>query len=86
MSKHTPFHCGTQFCGTQFSDWQERNCFNCRKYDHDSGESTCEIDQALLVAMFGDGTVEDSIARRMGYTDHEGHYSWDCPERQETVA
>jgi len=65
----TPFS-----CGTQFGDWQERNCENCNKFDSDNPDnSNCEIDEALLIAYFDDGTVSAEIAKRMGYTDKEDY-------------
>lgn len=74
-----PFH-----SGSQFADWQDRNCGRCWKFDIEAAfdESKCEIDAALGDAMFGDGTVSAEIALRMGFTDPVS-YTWVCPEREE---
>ncbi len=61
-------------CGTQFIDFQAANCCRCTKHSDDA--SKCEIDNALLFAQFGDGSVSADIAERMGYLDN-------CPPRQE---
>lgn len=77
-----PFH-----CGTQFSDWEDRNCSYCVK-SSTFADGDCDIDAALTMAYWGDGQVPDEIAERMGYLDHspprqEGFsYNWDCPERK----
>lgn len=67
-------------CGTQYGDWVERNCEVCLLYDREKAGG-CEIDDALGLALFGDGTVSEEIAERMGATDPRA-YSWECPERQ----
>lgn len=78
-TRHRPFSCGSQSV-----DWQAANCARCTKYSEDA--SKCEIDRALLEAMFGDGSVSTDIAERMGYLDnspprHEGFaYNWPCKE------
>lgn len=65
-------------------DWEERNCFRCRKsYDEDTNQYRCDIDKALTVACVDDGSVSDDIARRMGYPAAGPlSYTWDCPERE----
>ncbi len=69
------------FCnGSQDADWQNKNCVHCEKFDPDNQKSTCEIDQALLMACFDDGTVTAEIAERMGYTADA--YCWECKEIQ----
>lgn len=74
----TPF-----YCGTQFMDWQESNCCNCKKYnpDPETGleiEGECTILDALGIAAIDDGTVSVEIAKRMGYG--ENAYIWQCGE------
>lgn len=74
--------------GTQFTDWEARNCMECIKSSsHADGD--CDIDEALTLACCGDGKVSGEIAERMGLLDNtpprqEGFsYTWDCPERVE---
>lgn len=40
-----PFH-----CGSQFADWQDRNCYRCKKFNEEApsiADAKCEIDVAL---------------------------------------
>jgi hypothetical protein len=67
-------------CGSQAADWMARNCQRCALSSPDIA-GDCEIEAAIGTACFGDGTVSAEIARRMGATEHEGHLTWDCPER-----
>ena len=77
-------------CGSQHGDWRASNCDRCTKYNHDPKLSKCEIDRAILKAQFGDGTVTDEIANRMGYHDNNGKdgfsYVWMCNEVEWTEA
>jgi len=70
--------------GAQADDWAARNCLRCALgYEPCTGDRyLCEIERAIDIAAFGDGTVSDVIATRMGYQD-DGAINWDCPERQE---
>jgi hypothetical protein len=71
-------------CGSQFLDWQNRNCCRCAKWDMEQvDKGRCAIDYALLEAYFDDGSVSDEIAKRMGTPDDGRVYNWDCPEREE---
>lgn len=77
MNKIRPFSCGSQFI-----DWQVRNCKNCKKFIEtpaSADEIQCEIDLALFMSSWDDGTISQEIADRMGYNNKED-YSWDCPE------
>lgn len=78
------------YCGSQAADWQSRNCFHCQKMRLDDDgfmdRSDCEIDAAILTGYFGDGTIPDDIARRMGYTESPDEYTWDCPEKVARLA
>lgn len=66
--------------GAQALDWTRRNCHGCSKF---TSEPTCEIDVAIARAYFGDGTVPDDIAQRMGFLAAEPtDLTWDCPERE----
>lgn len=69
--------------GSQYADWQERNCEGCKKFDAAKFKGRCDIDGAVGAAYFGEGSVSDEIAVRMGYTGPNiGAYSWACPERE----
>ncbi len=78
--RHRPFS-----CGSQFGDWQNSNCCRCTKFNPE-GLGDCEIDKALLHAMFEDGSVSTEIAERMGYLDNSPprqdgfSYNWQCKE------
>lgn len=81
MSKNIPFHCGTQFI-----DWQARNCDRCAKFDNDSADCGCLIAMALYECSWS-GNMSDDMAKRCGYikddeTKRALEYSWDCPERE----
>lgn len=88
--RYTPFSNGTQFC-----DWEESNCNRCQKVDISGpyDKSECPIFNALTLAYVDDGTVDEEIAKRMGYlvpahTGCEssdplipnGRQNWPCPE------
>ncbi len=78
MSRVQPFSCGSQYI-----DWQCQNCDYCQKFDNDNPENnSCEIDEALLDAQGGDGTISSEIAKRMGHMKDAD--SWACPEIQRT--
>lgn len=70
--------------GSQFMDWQERNCCRCAKYsfafaEPRTEESICQIELALHNSAWGTGQVTHEIARRMGFTDPLA-YTWQCGE------
>lgn len=73
--------------GTQYTAWLSRSCFGCSKFDAAHFQGRCDIDGALGDAYFGDGTVSQEIADRMGYTaahaDGEFPWTWTCPEREQ---
>lgn len=76
--KYYPFSCGTQYV-----DWTASNCERCKKYKYPVEEDTdppCEIDRALLMGFWGDGSVSREIARRMGYFKNKGKFVWQCSE------
>lgn len=86
MSDDEPIHPFSN--GTEFMCWNEYNCCNCKKYNvDDSGqvvEPVCEIDQALLESMFGDGTISREMADRMGlersWDEGKPMLYWRCKE------
>ncbi len=72
-------------CGTQYGDWTDSNCRQCIKgadIDNPPAVCPCDLEQALLVACFDDGTVGVEIGTRMGAVQNKGCYGWECPERQ----
>ena len=81
-------------CGTQYADWEERNCCHCVKgvFEPEADgiwRPKCDIQEELSRAAFRDGGVPKGIARRMGYVVNNPpatanfSYSWDCMERVE---
>ena len=80
-----PFH-----CGTQFADWENANCCECRKSSYNTGKADempeCEIEQAMVFACFDAGEVTEDIAERCGYLDNSPprqerfSYNWRCKE------
>jgi hypothetical protein len=73
--RYSPFH-----CGTQFGDWEASNCDRCTKGAAYGELPTCPIQYAVGSALFGDGTVSEDIAERMGFLKHKGRYGWPCNE------
>jgi len=72
--------------GSQYVDWQCRNCFKCAKYDPDQADpDRCRIDFEIGMAYIGDGQVPLEIAQRMGAPLglFPRPYSWPCPERED---
>jgi hypothetical protein len=73
------------WCGTQYVDWKERNCWRCKKSTDDNEflntqKWKCEMEEALSAACMDDGTISREIAKRIGYPGN--YYSWDCPQRE----
>lgn len=75
--------------GTEYQCWNDYNCARCKKYNvDDSGmvvEPVCQIDEALLESMFGDGKISKEMADRMGLenrrSENGGFYLyWRCNE------
>lgn len=80
-TQHRPFH-----CGTQLAEWEEQ-CYSCTKgFVDNETPGTCPITVAINEAYWGDGTVSEEIAERMGYLDHSPprqkgfSYVWNCKE------
>lgn len=68
------------YCGSQYADWQEKNCEHCKK------DQKCDIQDALYEAYVGDGTVTESISARMNYSsDEPSYYCWPCNEVESTT-
>jgi hypothetical protein len=71
------------YCGTQADDWEDVNCRRCVKgYDEVTQTFRCDIQEAVFVAGWEDGTVSPSIAARMGHERAEvpPRYCWPCAE------
>lgn len=66
--------------GSQFGDWTERNCERCKKSSEDG--SKCDLELALCMAYFGDGTISREEAGRIGCDKSKRLYTWDCTERE----
>ena len=81
--------------GSQFGDWQASNCERCTKCIDGPNDPSpflppCQIESALIDALFDDGTVSHEMAIRMGYLDADGNaidkpgepprYGWQCME------
>jgi hypothetical protein len=81
----TPERIRPFYCGSQYGDWQDRNCLRCTKYNPDEFDGACEIDGALGMGYLTDGMVTAEIARRMGYREASPselpEYTWPCPDR-----
>lgn len=80
----TPERYRPWYCGTQYADWDERNCLRCALCG-DLRSSECPIFIGIVDAFFGDGSVGEETARRCGYLKADGDletaHNWDCPER-----
>ncbi|MHB0967422.1 MAG: hypothetical protein ACYC36_13315 [Bellilinea sp.] len=74
-ARHYPFS-----SGTQFADWTENNCRRCKRYGTKPDPEKCEIDFAFGDAFWGDGSVSEDIAKRMGYLDNQRSLVWRCNE------
>lgn len=62
-------------CGTQYMDWADKNCGNCKR-----DVTCCPIALALEEACWGDGMISHEIAERVGAIRWRGHYCWPCGE------
>jgi hypothetical protein len=72
---------------SNYSDWQDSNCERCKKFNPDQASpEACSIDFEIGKAYFGDGTIGEDIARRMGLIDHPREYVWQCGEVEWTEA
>lgn len=80
--------------GSQFSDWCDKNCGNCREASEEwngakGDRPDCEIEIALWIGDGGSGIVSPEIALRMNFTTADGrtrtlNYSWPCNEIEPT--
>ena len=64
--------------GSEYTAWQERNCGKCAKFDPDSLEVACPIDEALLSAYWDDGTISKEMADKIGFDGKRCH---ECKEQ-----
>ncbi len=71
------------YCGTQMSNWTNKNCEHCRKASRESQPETCDIETTIWTAYAGSGFVPLEVARRMGYDG--AHYCWPCGEIESTT-
>ena len=69
--------------GSQFGDWESRNCLRCKKrWDEVTNTFHCDLDAMLTVARVDDGTMPPEHAKRIGFVSSSAAYTWDCPERE----
>lgn len=73
LPRARPFSNGADFCW-----WEARNCLRCAKHIPET-TAGCEIDEALTVAYWDDGTIHGGLARRMG-CDEDGRAPVRCRE------
>lgn len=82
-------------CGSQYHDWQSRNCERCMLYNPETYYKRCELELAMFDSYLGNGSLAPEIAERLGYVEGVGFwqshpvsggpefaYTWDCPERE----
>lgn len=66
--------------GSQYADWNSRNCDSCKKgFDKRHSKFRCDYEFALGVAFCGDGLITEEVARAIGFLDSEGCDIWECP-------
>ena len=54
-------------CGSEYADWQWRNCDRCAKrYDDKVLRFRCDLEEALGSGYIGDGTVGVEFVDRIG--------------------
>jgi hypothetical protein len=78
-----PFH-----CGSQYADWMDKNCGNCRKsrpadehgnyIGHAYDGQFCDLEDSVSATYAGRG-LTDGEAKRMGHPK-EHYYCWPCAE------
>lgn len=56
-------------CGTDFVDWQESNCDNCKNQDFDNPDKTCSIEREINIAYWDDGMVDTEKLKKAGWTE-----------------
>ncbi len=71
--------------GTQWIDWQDRNCCECKRIPEDEWRSErgvawglCELYDALCEASINDGTISYLQAEAIGAIKFKGYFIWDC--------
>ena len=68
--------------GTQYLDWQDHNCCQCRYYHTANGHvisPLCDLETALAIACITDGTISREIAERLGVPKRTWS-NWTCRE------
>ena len=82
MGKKKPGHVYAFSNGTEYMDWNERNCCHCYRYNVAGGQVVkpfCRLEKALALGSVTDGTTTKTMARHLGYND--GQLAAWCPER-----
>lgn len=66
--------------GTQYIDWENTNCGNCKKQGDEQSETTwCPHYKALAYACICDGEISDATASAIGADKWKGFRNWPCP-------
>jgi hypothetical protein len=65
--------------GTDFTLWMSKNCDECKISTsfRDSDKFLCHIDEALIIAYFDDGVIDEKIFNKIGQRK-DLHFN-DCP-------
>lgn len=67
MTKYNIFSSG-EHC----ANWRARNCDGCRKcYREENCQWHCDLEQAISEAAILGGTVNETVAQRIGYLNTE---------------
>lgn len=66
--------------GSQYTDWEERNCSRCKLDMPETGKRfRCPLQKALTLAYWGDGTISETEAKGIGLDESDPpHYTWAC--------
>jgi hypothetical protein len=76
-----PFSNGSQFC-----DWEERNCLRCAKQIGEKAiRYKCVLQKAMHSAYWNDGTISKQEGDRIGFNLEANVYGWECPEREDPI-
>lgn len=55
--------------GEEFAAFCEKSCWRCAKVTMDGPDYTCDLEQALDGAHWGEGTIPREMAARLGYPE-----------------
>lgn len=66
--------------GTQFADWEARNCSRCQLSDPDEPEK-CPLNDVMLTALADLRPWTSGDDESLGFDRSTYPYTWDCPTR-----